>query len=955
MKKLIYAILICFVSLTTFQKAKAQVCWAKAIPYATFWDSCSNNKASLNAYIYFKVSTSCFKYEWTVNGNVVDSNYLLHYNITQNGSYNVCIKIKDTCNNCDTTICSKRTITCFNSTCNWAARYPNTYFKDTCYSDTGRLTGYVSFNSNLSKCFKYAWTLNGNSIGTNSLYILYNVTQNGTYNLCCKVTDTCNNCDTTFCSSRVISCISNKTCNWATRNPYATFWDSCTSGAQSLNAYIVFKNYSTSCFKYKWSVNGTLVDSNKYIFNYQITQNGTYELCVKIIDTCNNCDTTICSKRTITCFGNNSTCNWASRYPYLNHFDTCTSTVQSLNAYVAFKYSTSCFKYQWTVNGNSAGTNSNYINYSIKQNGTYEVCIKITDTCNKCDTTICSKRTFSCFGNNSNCNWASKYTYTYFWDTCNNTTQSLNGYVSFQSSSSSCFKYLWTVNGNKVGTGYKFNYPISQNGYYNVCIKVMDTCNNCDTTICSKRNITCIGSSSKCDWASQKVYTYFWDTCNNTTQSLNGYVSFQNSGSSCFKYLWTVNGNVVGKGLKFNYPISQNGYYNVCLKITDTCNNCDTTICSKRSITCFGSSSTCNWASKYPYVYIWDSCNSKSNTINAYVSFKAKGCFKYQWKVAGNSAGNDYLMQYAITKNGTYIVCVKVTDTCNNCDTVICVSHVVTCFTNNTTCNWASRYPYTYFKDTCKNGSASLIGNISFNSNLAKCFKYQWSVNGYDKGTNIAYFNYSVTQNGTYNICVKVTDTCNNCDTTFCSSLVVTCLGNSNKCNWASKTPHVYVWDSCKSSISSVNAYVSFKVNGCYKYQWTVNGNSAGNGYILKYAIFNNGTYKICVKVTDTCNNCDTTICTSRTINCFNGLNYIDQTEGIKIYPNPTQGIVKLEWNKGNSSYVIYNVAGQSLSTGNLTNGAQTLDLSAYPTGLYILQVKTADANISKKIFLQKD
>ncbi len=954
MKKSIYSILLSFLFLVTFNQVKAQAgCWANQTPHTYFWDSCANNKGSLNAYISFKVK-GCFKYEWSVNGNVVDTTHsILNYKISQNGTYDVCIKVYDTCNTCDTTICSKRTITCFSnsSTCNWSARYPYSYFFDSCNSTAQSLNGYITFKNYSTSCFKYKWTVNGNVVDTTHYILNYKISQNGTYDVCVKIIDTCNNCDTTICSKRTITCFSNSsTCNWSTR-PYNSFiGDSCTNSKSStISAYISFK--TKGCYTYQWTVAGGNV-STGLSMQYAVYKNGTYAVCVKVIDTCNNCDTTICFSRVITCIGGgSSTCNWKNRYPYASFWDSCKNSKASLNGYVSFNSSSSCFKYQWTVNGNNAGTNANKINYPVYNNGTYNLCLKVTDTCNNCDTTFCSSRVINCYA--ATCNWAIRYPNTSFWDSCKNNKASLNGYVSFNTKG--CFKYQWSVNGNNVGgNSYYINYPVYNNSTYSLCCKVSDTCNNCDTTFCSSRVITCYSSSSACNWKSLYPYTYFFDSCSSVAQSLNGYISFQNSSTSCFKYLWTVNGNTVGTGNKLNYHITQNGSYDVCIKVSDTCNNCDTTICSKRSITCFSSGSTCNWSTRPYYSYIGDSCiKSGSSTISAYISFKTKGCYKYDWTVAGVSAGNGNYIQYAVSKNGTYAVCVKVYDTCNNCDTTICFSRTITCINSGSACNWASRNPNKYFADSCKGISANLLGYVSFNSSLYKCFKYQWTVNGNAVSSSTGnYINYTVTQNGTYNVCVKVIDTCNNCDTTFCSTRTITCLSG---CDWASKTPHTFAWDSCNSNLSFVNAYVSFKVKGCFKYQWTVNGNNAGNGYVMKYAIFNNGTYKICVKVTDTCNNCDTTICFSRTINCYNGINNIGQMDGLKIYPNPSQGVVKIDWNLGNSSYVIYNIAGQNISAGTFVNGLQTLDMTGYPTGVYILQVKTANANLTQKIILQKE
>ncbi|MSQ79488.1 MAG: T9SS type A sorting domain-containing protein [Flavobacteriaceae bacterium] len=596
MKKYFYFILFSILLLTNFNQAKAQCNWASKKYYVSFWDTCSaaNQKYSLNGAISFK-GASCFKYQWIVDSVNVGTAYNMHQTISKNGTYNVCVKVTDTCNNCDTTFCSTRTITCFSSanTCNWASRNPYKVFWDSCTATSQTINGYINFNSSKS-CFKYQWTVNGTKVGKGDYAIYYPITQNGTYNLCVKVMDTCNNCDTSFCSSRTITCFSSSAaCNWASRYPYKTFWDSCTKTSKTINGYINF-NSSKSCFKYQWSVNGKNVGNGDYAIYYPIYNNGTYELCVKVTDTCNLCDTSFCSTRTVTCFSNNTNCNWASRFGKVNYFDSCANNLASINSYISFNYSkTSCFKYEWTINGNKVSSTTGYpyyIKYKITQNGTYALCVKVIDTCNNCDTSYCSSRSITCLSSSDTCNWASRYGKVYYFDSCANNLASISGYISFNYSKTSCFKYEWTVNGNKVssytGAPHYMKYKISQNGQYTLCVKVIDTCNNCDTSFCSTRSITCLGNNSGCNWASKKPNIKFWDSCTATSKSINGYVSFNTNG--CFKYQWKVNGNLVGNGyLALFYPVTQNGTYKICVKVTDTCNNCDTLICDTRVVNCF--------------------------------------------------------------------------------------------------------------------------------------------------------------------------------------------------------------------------------------------------------------------------------------------------------------------------------------------------------------------------------
>ncbi len=847
-----------------------------------------------------------------------------------------------------------QTITTANAACNWKSRSVNTSFWDSCNGKKYKysVNAYIYFGS--KSCYTYEWTVNGKSAGTNYIMNSFPITQNGTYSVCVKVSDTCNRCDTTYCSTRTITCVT--TCNWKARNPYFSASDSCAGKGYnySINGYIAFNFSGTSCLKYVWTINGTAVSTSRML-NHKITQNGTYVLCMKVTDTCNNCDTTFCSTRTITCI--KSTCNWKSRSANYYFWDSCTSKKNkySLNGYIAIS-SKSCYKYQWTVNSNNAGTGYVF-NYPITANGTYSVCVKVTDTCNNCDTTYCTTRTITCVSG-STCNWKSRNPYFSAWDSCNGKRYkySLNGYVGFNYSGNTCLKYVWTVNGNAVSTARMLHYPITQNGTYVLCLKATDTCNNCDTIMCSTRYITCV--TGTCNWKARTPANGYWDSCTGKKNkySLNAYVYFTNYVyKACLKYQWTVNGTNAGNTNTMSYPITANGTYSVCVKVSDTCLNCDTTYCTTRTITCVGAG-TCNWKSRSPNYYYWDSCNSAKNrySLNAYIAFGSKSCLKYQWTVNGTKAGTSHIMNYQITANGKYSVCVKVTDTCNNCDTTYCTYRTVTCLPGK--CNWLSRGPYTSYWDSCtgKRNKYSLNAYISFTAGRS-CKKYQWTVDGKSAGTGYI-MNYPITASGTYAVCLKVTDTCNNCDTTFCTYRVFNC--GSTKCNWKSKGAYFITKDTCITSLKnySVNGIIYLPgSSSCYTYQWTVNSNSAGTNQYMNYSVTQNGTYAVCVKVKDTCNKCDTTYCSYVKVGCIPaGIRQISGNTVLKIYPNPTEGLVKLEWEEGTSIYIITNATGQMLQTGNLENGMNTLDLNKYSTGLYLIQVRTQNALLTGKISVQK-
>jgi len=546
-------------------------------------DSCSQYpyKPSIRVFLYG--STSCAKYTWKVNGNFVSNGMVLNYKATQNGTYNLSVNVRDTCNNCDTTYSKSITITCASS-CNWKSKNATFGIVDSCSFSKSKpnFLSYIYFQNTSTPCLKYTWKVNGTTVqnGTKT-YISYFPSQNGTYNVTVNVRDTCSNCDTTYTSSVYISCASK--CNWSNKN--ATFYivDSCSYSPSKPNFlnYLYFQNNTSKCLKYTWKVNGTTIyiGSNPYK-SYFPTQNGTYNVTVNVRDTCLNCDTTYSKSITINCA---SACNWKARNLSLYAKDSCNINNKTANITSIISISSnSCVKYLWKVNG-VVKSNSYYFYYPIYTNGQYTVCLTLTDTCLKCDTSICFTKTISCL---SSCNWKSRNPYTYAWDSCKGNNSKLNAYISFNYNRASCFKYLWKVNGKSAGYGNVMSYPITQNGTYSICVKALDTCNNCDTTMCFTKTINCF---SACNWKSRITANNYFDSCNGVgyANSLNAYVAMnQNYNTSCYTYRWTVNGAYVGNKYYFHTPIYLNGAYNVCVKITDTCTKCDTTLCSRRVINC---------------------------------------------------------------------------------------------------------------------------------------------------------------------------------------------------------------------------------------------------------------------------------------------------------------------------------------------------------------------------------
>lgn len=74
----------------------------------------------------------------------------------------------------------------------------------------------------------------------------------------------------------------------------------------------------------------------------------------------------------------------------------------------------------------------------------------------------------------------------------------------------------------------------------------------------------------------------------------------------------------------------------------------------------------------------------------------------------------------------------------------------------------------------------------------------------------------------------------------------------------------------------------------------------------------------------------------------------------ITVYPNPTKGELAVEVTGGDTKdeirMVLYNVQGSQLQNKGCVAGKTRIDMSAYPTGLYILRIITGNKTVEFKI-----
>lgn len=947
---------------------KAQGCnWKNRITSFYLTDSCMSSYSVIHGRVTLS-STSNIKYSWktytpgAANWAYPGSSYWFYPG--SNGAYTICLTLTDTARKCDTTICRTINFQCLTA-CNWKSQNINFYYRDSCksygsYILKNSINGQLTTNGNYISKYKYQWKINGTVIHDSSGILYYPVNANGTYVMCVKVTDTVNNCDTTLCKTFNVTCVSN--CNWKGRNPSFTAWDSCYKPTKTnqIIAGISFNGSYSGKYPCSWTVNGTPATGSGPVLQHTVTSNGTYTVCVKVRDTINKCDTTFCKTVLVNCLPCGKFKSLISQF-YVK--DTCdqypNKTQNRYDGVVGWvnMAGNGIYRFKWTVNSTTASPYDRID--KVLSNGTYTVCLTITDTVSKCDTTICRTITVNC----KTCvNWKSKFASFSVRDTCDqypgkiyNRVDGLQGQLQFVNSSDYYYyKYKWTINSAQVSTFSGF-FKYLPNGTYTVCLTVRDTIKNCDTTMCRTVTVNC----SPCvSWKSRITSLKIFDSCSQSYKMISGKVTLSNSTNVTYEWKVLNTGDVTWPNRYniYTYYPGSNGSYTVCLTLRDNAKNCDTTICKTINFQCLPA---CKWWKQHIALSTWDSCKSRGDTRNTITGMLTtnnnyNSYYKYEWKINGSSIQNkNGFLNLGITSNGTYTMCVKVTDSANNCDTTICYTFNVTCITN---CNWKGLNPSLVAYDSCNKNTKTykIMGGISFNGSYSGKYPAEWSINGTKiPGTGPA-FSHTVSNNGTYTVCVKVRDTLKKCDTTLCRTVIVDCIPCGN---WKSQIKTLYVNDTCNRSFNGIVGWVSFNSSaptGRFRYKWTVNNAQVSTGSRIDHGLTANGNYTVCLNIRDTVGKCDTTICRMVSIYCFRvGINAFNkQFNSLNVYPSPAGNSFGFDWNGEPCHYEVSDVLGQQLISGTTVNGPNTINSEKLPDGIYWIRLFGSEGNYSSKVVI---
>ena len=671
------------------------------------------------------------------------------------GIYGVCLTVWDSLNGCQSTFCDTLFI---NTTATCHASFTTTY--------QGNLIQFL--NNSTGSYTQVNWNFGD---GTNSTLISpwHQFAQPGVYTVCLTVLDSATSCFDTYCQTVVFQ---------GTGNCDASF-----TAVDSAGFTWFFPTVYNPNYYYYWSFGDGNSSTQSYPVHQYATQ-GTFLACLTVIDSSINCFMSFCDS--------------VSNLPptgcsagFLYQVSNGTSYFNGYNTGIG-----SIANYSWSFGDGSTGTGSNPIhNYSAA--GNYTVCL-IIQTFNGCIDSVCNTIQVPAFNpcsaiisyQTSNYNgifsgsstggtvnsWAwyfsdgttasgQNVTHTFaaagFYNVClyittnngcfDSTCQQVfipgptgicqpyftfsagaNNVVSFTNQSQgNPTNYYWNFGDGSSSTSVNPTHTYAQSGMYIACLTVVDSSAGCSATYCD----TIIAGNVIGNCNAQ--FQYF--------DSLGTYYYFPISNPNYY-YHWNFGDGFVSNAMYPNHYYSTSGWYNVCLTVIDSLNNCADTWCDSIYVP---NAAGC----QAYYTYSID-------TVTNAVSFtnQSQGAFTNSiWSFGDGTSSTSTSPSHVYTVPGTYLVCLTILG--NNCQDSYCDSVVIGSGVN---C-----IPQLYAVPDTTFGN----GNVYFFiGNTCPGWQYVWNFGDSTTGAGAGPITHQYNATGWYTVCLTAYDNFGN-SITICDSV----------------------------------------------------------------------------------------------------------------------------------------------------------------------------------------
>lgn len=537
-------------------------------------------------------------------------------------------------------------------------------------------------------------------------------------------------------------------------------------------------NSGTGVYTWYWHFgDGTTGQGQNPIHQY--TQPGLYSVCVYLHQ---NNGTILCSYcDSIYVQGSPNSCLAAFTYQQ-------SGTAVSFNSGNSI-FPSSTVLYTWDFGDGSTSTQANPV-HTFANPGTYNVCLTITTT--NCTNTLCQTITV---GQTNLCNIGFTF------------AQNPNGAYVFTPTFPTSMtnpQFFWDFGDGGTSTLQNPVHHYVNSGAYTVCLTI------------SGGGISC----TYCDSA------YF----NSTTTGCNATFSYQISGltvtfvpamlNTNANHYWNFGNGTTSSLANATVTYTTPGTYTVCHHVWNT--SCSDTACVVITV---GQTTNCNVSFTYSTV----------NMLPAQVQFFGQitpnvGTYYWHWDFGdGTTANGQQNPSHQYSQPGYYMVCVNIMQTngtiaCSYCDTVyVPQTPSVTCSANFTyQQSGANVHFYT--------NSSGISPSLSMH--------YYWDF-GDGSTSNLLNPVHNYTSPGSYNVCLTVIDSLNNCFDQMCQIIVI---GNNTSCQASFQFTYGSLYN-----VAFFGHFVPMSTN--LQWYWSFGDSTFSNVQNPVHSYPGPGTYNVCLTV----------------------------------------------------------------------------------------------------------
>jgi PKD repeat protein len=491
------------------------------------------------------------------------------------------------------------------------------------------------------------------------------------------------------------------------------------------------------------------------------------------------------------------------------------------------------------------------------------------------------------------------------------------------------------------------------------------------------------GASNPCS----NFSTFFSATTNASS------VTFTTPGQG-LQYVWDFGDNTVGSGsnpIHTYTSVPSSGMYTVCVTAYDSsgcvATFCDTVVvsappCTNNQVTLALNFDNFAYETSWTItdinnvvLYSGNGYTYADNGTTQYLNFcMPVGCYDFN---IYDSYGDGICCGWG---QGSYVL----TDASN---TILASGGSFTHAESSNWCVGGASNPCGNF-NTSFSYTGTSNGGVNFTSNSPTASSYVWN---FGDGSTSFQINPSVsyTNNGSYTVCLTVTDS-SNCSAFYCQNVLVASLNNNQvPCNGLSVDMNI-----TQDSINPFNLWMQPIINNAannafFYYVWDFGDNTGAFSGSPTHQYNNFGSYVVCLTAFDSVNNCIASFCDTITLdsagNFSRNIQYKDTKPGflvntstpiinyysaispvlntqfeLEVYPNPTAENIHVSLTTaeaGEGLVSILNVAGQVVFSEILAcpSGScnQSYDLKQLPSGVYLLKWSSDVGQQSRKFIKQ--